>query len=331
MKTTAFDFIGYSRQSNTSVRWVLYPAALFLVMVLWLLNISDIVELYALRWREALTMVLGAFVAGSTPLGGGAVSFPIFTKVLASSSEDAKLFAILIQSVGMGCASLLLISLGRKIYWSDIAVGIGFSLAVSLAILMFVQLPPLLPSYMFLLFELIALLVILWQYRLKTRPVRTRVLPLLITCSVLGGVLVATLGTGADLMMFIYLVVGRRLKPAQAIPTTVVFMALNACLSSVASIAYAGVNDFVYTAWLAAVPVVAIFAPLGGWVVGIVNAKLVLSFMISLILLDVCSSIYFIAGNIQYALLPLLAVLLWLAIQMFSTYALSGFKLKFDR
>ena len=34
------------------------------------------------HWQSALTMVFGSFLAGSSPVGGGAVAFPVFTKLL---------------------------------------------------------------------------------------------------------------------------------------------------------------------------------------------------------------------------------------------------------
>ncbi len=57
------------------------------------------------NWVSSVTMVFGSFVAGSTPQGGGAVAFPVFTKGLEVPSEVARSFSLFIQVVGMGCAS----------------------------------------------------------------------------------------------------------------------------------------------------------------------------------------------------------------------------------
>ncbi len=51
-------------------------------------------------------MVFGSFVAGSTAAGGGAVSFPVFTKLLHIPADEARTFGLLIQSVGMTMASV---------------------------------------------------------------------------------------------------------------------------------------------------------------------------------------------------------------------------------
>ena len=46
------------------------------------------------NWPVALTMVFGSFIAGATSEGGGAIAFPVFTKVLHVSPTDAKVFSL---------------------------------------------------------------------------------------------------------------------------------------------------------------------------------------------------------------------------------------------
>jgi hypothetical protein len=57
-----------------------------------------------LAWVVRLSF--GSMIAGGTSLGGGAVAFPVFTKVLHITPYDAKVFSLAIQSVGMSAASL---------------------------------------------------------------------------------------------------------------------------------------------------------------------------------------------------------------------------------
>lgn len=66
---------------------------------------SAIHHLFA-DWKVALTMVFGSLVGGGTSEGGGAIAFPIFTKLLHIAPVDARNFSLAIQSVGMGSASL---------------------------------------------------------------------------------------------------------------------------------------------------------------------------------------------------------------------------------
>ena len=76
------------------------------------------------NWRAALTMLFGSFVAGSTPQGGGAVAFPVFTKVLAIPASVARSFSLIIQATGMVMASLSILLAGRRIDWKALGIGV---------------------------------------------------------------------------------------------------------------------------------------------------------------------------------------------------------------
>ena len=58
------------------------------------------------RWVAAVTMVFGSIVAGSTPQGGGAIAFPVFTKVIEVPATVARTFSLCIQTIGMGTAAI---------------------------------------------------------------------------------------------------------------------------------------------------------------------------------------------------------------------------------
>ena len=69
------------------------------------------------NWAVSLTMVFGSFIAGATSEGGGAIAFPVFTKILQISPLDAKVFSLAIQSVGMTAATITIIVLRIKVEW----------------------------------------------------------------------------------------------------------------------------------------------------------------------------------------------------------------------
>ena len=69
------------------------------------------------HWEAAVTMILGSMVAGGTSMGGGAVAFPVFTKVLQVPPTEAKVFSLAIQSVGMSAASLTIVAMKTKVEW----------------------------------------------------------------------------------------------------------------------------------------------------------------------------------------------------------------------
>src|SRR5246127_3475727 len=63
------------------------------------------------NWHVALTMVFGSLVGGGTSEGGGAIAFPVFTKLLHIAAPIARNFSLAIQTVGMGAASLSILYL----------------------------------------------------------------------------------------------------------------------------------------------------------------------------------------------------------------------------
>ena len=66
-------------------------------------------------WPATLAMILGSFVAGSTPLGGGVVAFPISVLVLQFTGGESRDVAVLIQSIGMNAATFVLYTQKRHL------------------------------------------------------------------------------------------------------------------------------------------------------------------------------------------------------------------------
>lgn len=67
-------------------------------------NFADVFQ----YWPATLAMVFGSFIAGSTPLGGGVVAFPLSVLVLKFTAEESRDAAALVQSIGMTSAAFLL-------------------------------------------------------------------------------------------------------------------------------------------------------------------------------------------------------------------------------
>ena len=253
------------------------------------------------------TMMVGSFVAGSTPQGGGAVAFPVFTKGLGVPSEVARTFSLAIQSIGMVAASVAILIRRRAIsvpavLWSLPASLIG--LFVGLYFFSDRNTPfwtSLLPGpYVKVLFTLLVLAMAFVVYlgsRVPVREVRTSIDPLgrrqiafLVVGALLGGLASSQVGSGADVLFFMVVVVMLGLEPGIGVPSSVLVMAT----VSVVGFTYLGliqghmdvtvVNDMVTRVgdavianpeafpaarydllglWLAAVPVVCWGAPLG--------------------------------------------------------------------
>lgn len=102
-----------------------YPIVLAIFLTTWAtyMTLSRNWVLYQKYWLMPLTMAFGAFVAGSTPQGGAAVAFPVFTKVLHIPPAESRTFGLMIQSVGMVMASWFIIArripiMPKVILWS---------------------------------------------------------------------------------------------------------------------------------------------------------------------------------------------------------------------
>ena len=56
-------------------------------------------EAFGQFYIMSITMIFGSLVAGSTPVGGGAVAFPVMVLFIKLSAEDGRDFSLMIQSV----------------------------------------------------------------------------------------------------------------------------------------------------------------------------------------------------------------------------------------
>lgn len=67
----------------------------------------------------SFTMIFGSFVAGSTPVGGGAVAFPVMVLYIKLLPEEGRDFSLMIQSIGMTSASFLILYSKRQLchFW----------------------------------------------------------------------------------------------------------------------------------------------------------------------------------------------------------------------
>lgn len=188
------------------------------------------------------TMVVGSFVAGATPQGGGAVAFPVFTKVLDVPAEAARSFSLCIQAVGMSCASAAIVLGRRPVVWSAVALGAPTGIA-AFVLTLFVAgdrhapfWPADLPGpYVKLTFTLVVA-AMAWAVLVGLRtPIRSvagglpaiepRLRAALVVAGALGGVASALVGSGSDVFMYLFVVVLFGVRAGIGVPTSVVTMA----------------------------------------------------------------------------------------------------------
>ena len=269
------------------------------------------------QWEAGLTMVVGSFVAGTTPQGGGAVAFPVFTKVLKVDPEVARTFSLAIQAVGMGSATLAILISRRRIEATIIAILTPSAIVGFVAGLFLLGRPgeafwpATLPSaYVKVTFTVIVAAMAFVVYlthrsqllvradRLPTR--NGRVVALLAGTGLVGGVVSSLVGSGADVCLFIAAAVLLGVSPRVALTTSVVVMAI----VSVVGLGVLGIADGqlqaapgtqpdLFGLWLAAVPVVAIGAPFGSWVASQVSERKLVLLVVALGLLEVLTTVMF--------------------------------------
>lgn len=278
-------------------RWFIAALLVWIFLFLQVTNIDFLLE----HWYYPAIMVLGAFVAGSTPEGGGAVAFPILNIFLQIDRSMARDFSLMIQSIGMTSASLYILSQAadRKIFkpllWMIPVCFIGFVLGMQ-----FLQT---LPVYIIqaLFLSLITAFAVVYSFashrgcqeQLRTPEQAEWGMLLLILLA--GGMCASLFGTGADIILYTLLVTRFRMQEKVATQMAIMLMAS----ISIGGFAYRGLVDaslthYQFQTWLCAYPVVLFMAPFGALVLSRVNKELMLR---GVAILNVMQLSYFLLYN----------------------------------
>lgn len=248
----------------------------------------------------ALTMLFGSIIAGGTSIGGGAVAFPVFTKLLHIPPHEAKVFSLAIQSVGMSAASAAICLTGIRVEWRVIrwgSLGGLFGIFIGLGYLAPV-LPPdvlkmsftiMLTSFAITLFALnqkqrqCHLLIASWQFQERG---------IIFLAGFLGGIMSGLVGNGIDIVLFSVMVLLWRISEKVATPTSVILMAINAISGFILQIfVFNDFSDTVRSYWLAAIPIVVVGAPFGAMFCSLLRREMIAHILIFLIFIEMITSI----------------------------------------
>ncbi len=258
---------------------VLYIIFLVSVLVGWCWYVSLLPDLSFLlrRWPATLTMVFGSFIAGSSPEGSAAISYPVFTLLLDIPPPIARNFSFAIQSIGMTSASLLILGLRVKVEWNYIRfVTIGGIVGLVFGTYYVVPLISPVLAKLFFVSLWLSFGITLWRENQKPqRVVFDQIQNLqapdkrrLILFGLIGGVISSIFGTGINIFTFCLVTIYYRLNEKVATPSSVIIMTIETLLGF---FLHARVlHDFSpqsFELWLACVPVVVFFAPLGAFVI----------------------------------------------------------------
>lgn len=254
-------------------------------------------------WPISLTMVLGSFIAGATSEGGGAVAFPVFTKLFDIEPRDAKVFSFFIQSFGMTMAGLFIYLKRIPVLWNVVAAALAAGIAGLAVGELYLVIPNPYPKLLFTFIAgIFAFFLIYNRWGIPDNPLkdfrftsRNDLLVILAT-GFLGGLVASVVGVGIDMLIFIVLTLLYGIDEKISTPTTVVLMGL---LSVAGFIWHAGitadVNPDVWRYWMSCVPIVIFGAPLGAWVCSKIGRDQLIWFLLFLIAIEVASTLWIIS------------------------------------
>jgi len=236
-------------------------------------------DVIAAHWPIAAAMVFGSFFAGSTPVGGGAVGYSALVLLMDEPARLGRSFGFAIQAVGMTSATIYAVCARRRLAWRPLRwamLGSLIATPVGAAVIA-PRLPDQSVSLVFAgawasfgLLVLGRLRVLASQHDIAAARPRVEQVGGLVT-GVAAGLTVAGLtGAGADMLMFLMLVLLLRADLRIAIPTGVAMMGFTSIVGIATTAAMHGLDpasgalpDGLLPHWLAAVPIVLVGAPLG--------------------------------------------------------------------
>lgn len=303
---------------------------LFLIFSVWSVwffsnGVSKILQLIESHAVIMFTMLFGSFVAGSTSLGGGAVAFPVFTKLLSIPSDTALVFSLAIQSIGMSSAMLIIfltkIPISKKIIFVSSLPG---SLGVYIGLFglndFFAGGQA---KYLFSLFSIFVAIVLVFDRFINHRKFRTLqnidvakdlgLMPIILGGFV-GGIINGLIGTGIDFVIFALMIVFSRVGLKRAVATSVCVMAINAVVGFALILVFSEqFNGIVVDYWLAAVPIVIVGAPLGALACKYFHRDVIFYFLMFLIMMDVVSTAWILDKHFHFIGISIVSIcgLIW--------------------
>jgi H+/Cl- antiporter ClcA len=275
------------------VVWRVFVAAFLL---LWVGGVAGFAYWPAVRghWPISLVMVLGSLVAGSTPIGGGAVAFPFLVLAWGESPTAARNFGLAIQALGMTSAMIFILCRripiqGRMLLWSAVGSALGVPLGT------FLIAPYVADSIVKLLFSCLwmsfALLTLAKNREICSLERRWRIPPTSaiwagLSAGLIGGVIASMIGVGVEMALYTVLVLLYRSDIKVAVPTAVCGMAIASLVGTGIHAALGDIQPAVFLNWLAAAPVVIFGAPAGAYLTTVISRGKVLYLVSALCVLQ---------------------------------------------
>jgi uncharacterized protein len=281
---------------------LVYWLTAFFIVVVWgiAMQILDWWGMFVETWPISLTMVFGSFIAGATAEGGGAVAFPVFTKLFGIESNDAKIFAFMIQSFGMTMAGLVIYLRGVIVLWNVITTALLSGICGLIIGELFLTFPEPYPKLIFSMTAgVFGTFLVINRWWINDQPVEKLdmshykiSIPIVLT-GLIGGLISSVVGVGLDMMIFIVLTLMFGINEKISTPTTVILMGL----LSLAGFAWHfqvadSITPEVWRYWMSCIPVVIFGAPLGAWFCDKIKRDHLIYLLLSLITIELVTTVW---------------------------------------
>ena len=245
-------------------------------------------------------MAAGSYIAGSTPMGGGTIGFPILVLAFDQPAALGRDFSFAVQSIGMTSAAIFILCRRQALEWPMLrAALLGSLIGTPLGIVFVAPHTP--ELFIKLLFAVIwGSFGILHFQRARELTRHEGITPtdaafdarIGFAIGLLGGATVASItGVGIDMLLYTVLVLLVHADLRIAIATSVVLMAFTSVVGIATKLLLGEVQPGVWAHWLAAAPVVAVGAPLGALIVAYIGRVLTLRIVAALCVLQLAWTI----------------------------------------
>ena len=220
-------------------------------------------------------MIGGSLVAGSTPMGGGSVAFPILVYVFGETPENARNFGLCIQALGMTSALLFILGRGTRLQKQMLVMSCMGAAAGIILGTFFVapvvsrSVVKLLFSCLWMSFAMITLARNQEFCSLKGAPdlAWNQAARIGLPLGLLGGVIASMIGVGLEMLLYTVLVLLFRCDLKVAVPTAVCATAITSIVGTAVHLWIGDIPRAIFGNWLAAAPLVIFGAPAGTFLV----------------------------------------------------------------
>lgn len=261
--------------------WFVWLAVFYAVWA-WLVGFLGHGDTARAHWPMAAAMAVGSYAAGSTPMGGGTVGFPILVLLFDQPAQLGRDFSFAVQSIGMTSAAIFILA-RRQPLAGAMLKGAVFGATLGTPLGIFLVAPWVPGLWIKLVFAVVwGSFGILHLWRIREISEHEGMTDFdehwdirvgFVVGLAASAVFVSVSGVGVDMVLYTVLVLLCRADLKIAIPTSVIIMAYASTLGILTKLAFTGVEPGVFGNWLAAAPVVAVGAPLGVFVVQFIGRK----------------------------------------------------------